>query len=262
MRVVTDPADPELTAFAQLTDVAWRRSLEAEHGFFLAEGELVIGRALAAGYRLHRLLTTAEQVRRLPPLPADAEILLADPALLERIAGYPVHRGALAAFARPDPLPLSALLAESRLLVVLEGLVDPTNVGAVIRSAAAFGADGLLLDPRCADPLYRRSVKVSMGAALQIPTVRAARWPADLAAVRAAGFRTVALTPTGESTVAAAVAGADRIALLLGTEGTGLSGHALRTADVAARIDLPGAGVDSLNVAAAAAVALYAATQR
>jgi tRNA G18 (ribose-2'-O)-methylase SpoU len=262
VRSVTDPSDPSLLAFQRLTDVAWRRSLEAEHGFFLAEGELVIARALAAGYRLHRLLTTAEQLRRLPPLPPDAEVLLVEAALAEQIAGYPVHRGALAAFARPAPVPLAELLAAAALLVVLEGLVDPTNVGAVIRSAAAFGADGLLLDPRCADPLYRRSVKVSTGAALQIPTVRAQRWPADLDAVRQAGFQTVALSPAGATTVAAAVAGAPRVALLLGTEGTGLSTHALRSADVTARIELPGAGVDSLNVAAAAAVALYEAARR
>jgi tRNA G18 (ribose-2'-O)-methylase SpoU len=259
-REVTDADDPAVADFHRLTDVQWRRSLEAEHGLFIAEGAVVIERALAAGHRLRRILTDPVRAAQYPS-DTEAEVLVADQSLLARIAGFEVHRGALASFDRPAPLPLADLLATARLLVVLEGLVDPTNVGAVIRSAAAFAADGVLLDPRCADPLYRRSVKVSMGASLQLPAVRAQRWPADLHRVADAGFRVVALAPAAATDLAEAVRGADRLALVLGTEGTGLSTHSMTAATIRARIPMPGT-TDSLNVAAAAAVALYEASRR
>jgi tRNA G18 (ribose-2'-O)-methylase SpoU len=191
--------------------------------------------------------------------PLEAPVYVADDAVLRDITGFDVHRGALAAMGRL-PLPsIAHLAASARRLLVLEGVVDPTNVGAAIRSAAALGFEGIVLDPRCADPLYRRAVKVSMGAVFAVPHARATRWPADLAALQDHGFALWALTPAvgAVDLEQLAVRPPERVALLVGTEGPGLSGHALAAADEQVRIPMQ-AGVDSLNVAAAAAVACYA----
>ena len=195
--------------------------------------------------------------------PLEAPVYVADDAVLREITGFDVHRGALAAMGRL-PLPsIAHLAASSHRLLVLEGIVDPTNVGAAIRSAAALGFEGIVLDPRCADPLYRRAVKVSMGAVFAVPHARAARWPADLQTLREKGFAVWALTPTAGAVDLEQIAASppERVALLVGTEGPGLSGHALAAADARVRIPMQ-AGVDSLNVAAAAAVACYALRPR
>ena len=183
----------------------------------------------------------------------------------ERLTGYRVHRGALASLGR-KPLPeVRAVIAGARRIVVLEDLVDHGNVGAIFRCAAALGVDAVVLSPRCADPLYRRSVKVSMGAVFAIPYARMTGWFDGLADLKSAGFRVLALTPDERATpIGAALRAAERVALLLGTEGDGLSARWLHEADEAVRIPMNpaarAAGVDSLNVVAAAAIACHLLT--
>lgn len=259
---ITDPADPRLRDYTGLTDVALRRRREPAEGLFMAEGEKVIRRALEAGYPMRSMLLTpkwAEAMRETAAV-SGAPVYLVDPELAEQVTGYHVHRGALAAMAR-KPLPAAGeLLAAARRIAVLEAVNDHTNIGAVFRGAAALGMDAVLLSPECADPLYRRSVKVSMGAVFALPYARLERWPHGLEEVRSAGFRLLALTP-GEhaADIAETVRahGGERLALLLGAEGDGLTPRALAAADRQVRIPMAH-GIDSLNVAAAAAVAFYA----
>lgn len=268
--LVTDVEDPRLADYARLTDMELRTSLESVQGLFIAEGTKVISRAVTAGYPVRSVLLAE---RRLGDLPALLPVLAATGAPVyvvpdetaERLTGYRVHRGALASLHR-KPLPeTAALAAAARRVIVLEDLVDHANVGAIFRCAAALGVDAVFLSPRCADPLYRRAVKVSMGAVFAIPYARMTGWWDGLAGLRAAGFRLLALTPDpAAAPIGAAVAGprtAQRIALLLGTEGDGLSSRWLHEADQAVRIPMhPGAlaaGVDSLNVVAAAAIACH-----
>ena len=265
LRVLPVQADsPELGEYVGLTDVALRRRREPAEGIFIAEGEKVIRRAVAAGHPLRSVLLEEKWLPALADLlgPLDAPVYVADRETLERVTGYSVHRGALAAMSRLPLEPPRLLLARSRHVVVLEDLVDHTNVGAVFRSAAGLGMDAVLVSPRCADPLYRRSVKVSMGAVFSVPWSRLGAWPSDLDDVRAQGFSVLALTPEAAATplpdLPAGVT--DRCALVLGAEGHGLSTRALELADHRVRIPMA-AGVDSLNVAAAAAVAFYALGQ-
>lgn len=259
---VSDPTDPRLADFADLTDVAARSAREPAEGLFIAEGAKVIRRALAAGYQPRRLLTEARWLGDLAPEldrvarlddRGDLEVLVAEPAMLRTITGYRVHRGALAAMQRkalPDP---AAVLAGARFVVVLVDLVDHTNVGAVFRNAAALGADAVLVTPGCADPLYRRSVKVSMGAVLAVPWTRTGSDPlADLA-----GFATITLTPAAHAVDIDRLELGDRPrAVLVGTEGDGLDADLLARAEHRVRIPMA-PGIDSLNVAAATAVALH-----
>jgi tRNA G18 (ribose-2'-O)-methylase SpoU len=262
---VTSPDDPRLADYVRLTDTSLRRVLEPAAGLFVAEGEKVIRRAVAAGYPVRSLLLAERWLAPLEDLldPLDIPVYVAGEDLLESVTGYVVHRGALASMQRL-PLPTAEdLLAAADRVVVLEGIVDPTNVGAVFRGAAALGMDGVLLDPGCADPLYRRSVKVSMGAVFQLPYARVDRWPGGLAGVRAAGLGLLALTPDPAAVPIDELDPAltARCALMLGTEGLGLTDAALAAADLHVRIPMVH-GVDSLNVAAAAAVAFWAVTRR
>jgi tRNA G18 (ribose-2'-O)-methylase SpoU len=258
--LVADPADPRLADYVGLTDVARRRQVEPEldgQGIFIAEGEQVVRRAVAAGYRLRSLLVDAKRYDALSDLAerSPAPAYVAQPDVLVAVTGFNVHRGVLASFARKPQPALSQLLATKRLLIC-EDLTSTTNLGAVLRSAAALGVDGVLLTPECCDPLYRRAVRVSMGEALRLPTHRLAAWPDALDDVRAAGFTVIALTPDPNAEPIDRISIGDKAALLLGEEGSGLSSAALGAADVRVRIPLV-AGVDSLNVAAAAAVACY-----
>jgi tRNA G18 (ribose-2'-O)-methylase SpoU len=274
---VSDPADPRLNDYVRLTDAELRKSLEAEHGLFVAEGEKVIRRAVAAGYRVRSLLATEQKAAGL----ADLAAVCGGPAFVvpapvaEQLTGYHVHRGALAAMDR-RPLPAVAdVLARARTALILEDIVDHTNVGAIFRCAAALGVDAVIVSPRCADPLYRRSVKVSMGAVFAVPWARMDDWYGGLDTVRAAGFRLLALTPDPDAVPMIPASPenrpesqpepgltarpGERTALLLGTEGDGLSSRWRHLADQSVRIPMdPGAraaGVDSLNVVAAAAIA-------
>ena len=260
---VASAADPRLADFASLTDSALRRSAEAEHGLFIAEGDKVIRRAAAAGYPVRALLVTRERLAGLADLAALAAPVFVVPGPVARdLTGYQVHRGALAALDRLPLPPPARVLEGARRVVVLEDIVDHANVGAIFRCAAALGVDAVLLAPRCADPLYRRAVKVSMGAVFAVRHARLDDWYGGLAGLRAAGFRLLALTPDQSAAPIGRAALGERTALLLGTEGDGLSARWLGQADEAVCIPMaPGAraaGVDSLNVAAAAAIACHA----
>ncbi|TAK69628.1 MAG: RNA methyltransferase [Actinomycetota bacterium] len=258
---VQDRDDPRLSDFTGLTDVAARQRREPADGIFIAEGEKVIARTVAAGYRVRCVLT---EQRWLPGLRnclgnSDIDVYVADETLLRSITGYRVHRGALASVAR-RPLPaVPDLVTGARRLVVLEDLVDHTNVGAVFRSAAALGTDAVVISPQCADPLYRRSIKVSMGASLTLPWTRSTAWPADLDLLRQSGMELLALTPDAAAEPLDAVArelSAMPLALLVGTEGDGLTSATLARCTRRVRIPMAG-GIDSLNAAAAAAVACW-----
>lgn len=264
IRVDGGGGDPRLADYANLTDVALRRRLEPAGGLYVAEGLKVLERALVAGHAprsalaLERFLP--EVLRMLGD--RDVPVLVGEPALLESITGFDVHRGVLAAMHRPElPDPVE-LIRAARTVVILEDIVDHANLGAAFRSAAALGADAVLVTPRCADPLYRRSVKVSMGTVFQVPWTRIA-WPEGYALVKEAGLHLAALALTDDALELDdfAARAPDRIAILLGTEGDGLSRRAIAEADTVIRIEMAG-GVDSLNVAAASAVALHALRRR
>jgi tRNA G18 (ribose-2'-O)-methylase SpoU len=260
---VPDAGDPRLADYVRLTDVDLRKSLEAEHGLFVAEGEKVIRRAAAAGYAVRSLLATERRAAGLQDLAevCGAPAYVVPDHVAERLTGYHVHRGALAAMRR-RPLPgVTDVLAREpvRRVLVLEDIVDHGNVGGIFRCAAALGVDAVILSPRCADPLYRRAVKVSMGAVFAVPYARMTDWYGGLAGLRAAGFRLLALTPDQSAVPLEAAPMGERVGLMLGTEGDGLSSRWLHEADEAVCIPMhPGAmaaGVDSLNVVAAAAIA-------
>ncbi|MDC4232928.1 RNA methyltransferase [Actinomyces sp. B33] len=271
-------ADPRLNDYTRLKDVALRSRIEPERGLYMAESTNVIMRALQVGHAPRSFLMSPKWLPGLAGLIAgatgspdggDVPIFMADEPLLEQIAGFHLHRGALAAMERPELPPVGGLLATARhgaparRVVVLEDLVDHTNVGAAFRSAAALGVDAVLVTPRCADPLYRRSVRVSMGTVFQVPWTRLSRWPA-MDELHDAGFTVAALALSDDSIglddFAASPACTDptgRLALVMGTEGDGLGRRTIASADVVVRIPMAG-GVDSLNVAAASAVAFWA----
>jgi tRNA G18 (ribose-2'-O)-methylase SpoU len=261
---ITDPADPRLADYRDLRDVELRKHLEAEHGLFLAEGEKVVRRALEAGFAPRSLLMAPRWLDGLADVLAatDAPCFVLDEALAEQVTGFHVHRGALASLERRPLPPVADVLEGARSVLVLEDIVDHTNVGAILRSGAALGFDAVLLSPRCADPLYRRAIKVAMGAVFTMPWTRLPDWYDALPDLSAAGFTTVALTLAPDSTpVEEAVAGVERLALVLGSEGHGLSARWEQSADRRAIIPMR-EGIDSLNVAAATAVACYVAARR
>jgi tRNA G18 (ribose-2'-O)-methylase SpoU len=261
---IDDPDDPRLADYRDLRDVELRKHLEAEHGLFLAEGEKVVRRAVESGFPARSFLMAPRWLAGLSDVlgSSDAPCYVMSEGLAEQVTGFHVHRGALASLQRVPLPPVADVLAGARTVVVLEDIVDHTNVGAIFRSAAALGVDAVLLAPRCADPLYRRSVKVAMGAVFTVPWTRLDSWYDALPAVSAAGFTTVALTLADDATdIVQAVAGLDRVALVLGTEGHGLSPRWEQTADRRAVIPMA-EGIDSLNVAAATAVACYVTARR
>ena len=265
---ITDPADPRLTDYVSLTDVVLRRRHEPEKGLYIAESQKVIRRALRAGHRPRSYLMAKRWLDDLADIVADAEaqgvpVYFAEHDVIEQLTGFHLHRGALAAMQRPVLPDVEALLTGARRVVVLEDVVDHTNVGAIFRSAAALGVDAVLITPRCADPLYRRSIRVSMGTVFQVPWTRIDPWPGGLDLLRQAGLTVVAMALSDDS-VSLDELEADppeRVALVLGTEGDGLSRHTVEGADVTVRIPMAG-GVDSLNVAAASAVAMWALRAR
>jgi tRNA G18 (ribose-2'-O)-methylase SpoU len=261
---VSDADDPRLADYRDLRDVELRKHLEAEHGLFLAEGEKVVRRAVEAGFSARSFLMAPRWLDGLSDVldRTAAPCYVVSEDLAEEVTGFHVHRGALASLER-RPLPtVSSVLAGARTVVVLEDVVDHTNVGAIFRSAAALGVDAILLSPRCADPLYRRSIKVAMGAVFTVPYARLEGWYDALAELSEEGFTTIALTPAPDAVeVEDAVSGVDKVALLMGSEGPGLSRRWMETADVRAVIPMA-AGIDSLNVAAATAVACYVTARR
>ena len=263
---IADPGDARLADYRDLTDVALRRVLEPDGGLYIAESAKVIGRALAAGHRPRSVLVQDKWRPAVAELLAgdiDTPVYIVASEVAESVTGYAVHRGALAAMHRPAPVPVAELLADARTVVVLEDIVDHTNVGAAFRSAAALGADAVLISARCADPLYRRSVRVSMGTVFQVPWTRLPEWREARGILNDAGFHVAALALSDDAVPldAFAVDRPERVALLLGAEGDGLSRRALESADTIVTIPM-GGGVDSLNVAAATAVALWALSSR
>jgi tRNA G18 (ribose-2'-O)-methylase SpoU len=264
---ITDAEDPRLADYVQLRDASLRRHLESERGLFIAEGEKVIRRAIDAGYRPRSFLLAERWLEGLRDVRSQwpgTPVYVVTEDLAERLTGFHVHRGALASLHREQRHSVTELLALQR-LVVLEDIVDHTNVGAILRNAAGLGWDGALLSPRAADPLYRRSIKVSMGAVFTLPWARLVEWSSAPELLSAAGFHTVALSLAPDavelSQLTASIRPDTRIAVLLGTEGAGLSKRWSEGAAIRARIPMS-AGIDSLNVAAAAAVACYALSIR
>jgi tRNA G18 (ribose-2'-O)-methylase SpoU len=251
-----------LEDYARLTDVALRRVSEPAGGLYIAESHKVIARALAAGHVPRSILLQEQWIADVTPLLSDfpdVPVYVGDSATLESLTGYHMHRGALAAMHRPPLVPMADLIRDATRIVILEDIVDHTNVGAIFRAVAGIGADAVLITPRCADPLYRRSVRVSMGTVLQVPWTRMPEWPEARRLLDEAGFHVAALALDDRAITLDDFAAnlPDKIALTLGAEGDGLSSSALEAADITVIIPMKH-GVDSLNVAAASAVALWA----
>ncbi len=256
---IDDAGDPRLADYRDLTDVALRRVTEPAGGLYIAESAKVIRRAVSAGHRPRSLLVQEKWLPDAEELAGDAPVYLVDAAIAEQVTGYAVHRGALAAMHRPELPPIGEVLAGASTVVVLEDLVDHTNVGAIFRAAAGLGADAVLVGERCADPLYRRSVRVSMGTVFQVPWTRLPDWAQARPLLHEAGFHLAALALRDDAVSLDVFAAErpERVAIALGAEGDGLSRAALSAADSVVTIPMAG-GVDSLNVAAAASVALWA----
>jgi tRNA G18 (ribose-2'-O)-methylase SpoU len=261
---ITDPADERVRDYFTLTDVALRTKVEPARGLYIAESEKVIRRALAAGHCPRSFLMGQRWLTDLADLVEQAEsdtvpVYFAQRGVIEAMTGFHLHRGALASMQRPLLVAPAVLLQNASRVVVLEDIVDHSNVGAVFRSAAALGVDAVLITPRCADPLYRRAVRVSMGTVFQVPWTRIDTWPGGLRVLQDNGF-TVAAFALGDGAISLDDLVADqpdRLAMIFGTEGDGLSRRAIRGADLVVRIPMAG-GVDSLNMAAASAVAIWA----
>ena len=264
---ITDFSAPQLDVFARLTEAQLRIRAEAERGLFIAESPKVIHRALDAGYEPVSLLTERKHIEgqasdlidRLGDLP----VYTADSALLESLTGYSLHRGVLCAMKRPALPTVEAVCKHARRVAVLEGIVDPTNVGAIFRSAAALQMDAVLLTPTCCDPLYRRAARVSMGTVFQVPWTRIGQhhtqWPdKGMAQLRDLGFKTaaMALSDNSVSIDHPALLNEEKLAVILGTEGDGLANATIAGCDYTVKIPMAH-GVDSLNVAAASAVAFW-----
>lgn len=240
--------DPRLDDYRRLNDPAARVAYERERGVFVVEGALAVERLLESRYEVRSVLLTPAMAERLDVPGA----LVADRAVIEQVAGFDVHRGALAVATRPPPADAADVLRDARTVLALERLNDHENVGVLFRNARALGADAVLLDDETCDPLYRRAVRVSLGHVLHVPFARTAD---PLTALRANGFVTYALTPAGDVAIED-VEPADRSALLLGAEGPGLRPETIARADAKVRISMR-EGVDSLNVGTAAAIALH-----
>ena len=267
---ITDFFAPELDVYARLTGAQLRACPQG--GLFIAEGVTVIGHALDAGYRIASLLMErrhiAGKAAGLIARCGDIPVYTADSRTLEQLTGFALTRGVLAAFYRPELPTLAQVCAGARRVAVLEGLNDPTNVGAVMRSAAALGMDAVLLTPSCCDPLYRRAVRVSMGTVFQVPWTRigqqAQDWPeAGMALLREMGFATVAMALSEDSVEIddPCLVREEKLAVILGAEGDGLAKTTIARCDYTARIPMLH-GVDSLNVAAASAVAFWQLCRR
>lgn len=256
---VHDFDDPRLSAFTRLTDMQMRMVREPAEGIFLGEGEKVISRALAAGLQIRSALMEPKWWPGLEPqIPADVPVYLAPLTLLQQITGFRLHRGALAVFERPSARPPADVLAGASSALLLEDLVDHTNVGAIFRSAAGLGVHAILVTRKCADPWYRRSVKTSMGAVFTVPWATVEDTPAAVRLAREVGMSTVALDPGAERSIREWRPEGPAM-LLLGTEGPGLTATAQGHVDLSVRIPMAHS-VDSLNVAMAAAVACYVLT--
>lgn len=259
---IDDASDERLNDYTSLTDVELRKSREADEGLYLAESPKVIRRAIAAGHRPRSFLVTEAWIDTLSDeiaLFPDVPVYLANEATIETLTGFHLHRGAMVSMHRPAPRDPLEVMRDARTVVVLDGLADHTNVGAIFRSCASLGADAVLLSPSCADPLYRRAVRVSMGAVLQVPWARLPRWQEAGPMLREAGFHIAALGLNDDAVDLKDFCRdrPERLALVFGAEGPGLSRQALGASESVVTIPMDH-GVDSLNVATAAAITLWA----
>lgn len=257
---ISDITAPELDIFARLTESQLRNRLEPERGIFIAESPKVISVALDAGYCPAALLMERRHIegdgRNIIARCGDIPVYTADREILEKLTGYRLTRGVLCAMLRPIPSAMEGVCKEAKRIAVLEGIVDSTNIGAIFRSAAALGIDGILLTNSCCDPLCRRAVRVSMGTVFQIPWARIDdSWPGVLQEM---GFKTaaMALSDKAVSVDDPQLKSAEKLAIVLGTEGDGLSANTIADCDYTVCIPMYH-GVDSLNVAAASAVAFW-----
>jgi tRNA G18 (ribose-2'-O)-methylase SpoU len=263
---IDDPLDPRLADYATEDPRTRRRDIEraaVAGGFLICEGPLVVRRLLQSRARIRSLLLTPTRLAGLRDVidQVEAPVYLAPPAIVEQAVGYSFHRGALAAADRPAQPPLDELLAGARVVAVVEDVVDHENLGSIFRNAAAFGVDAVLMSPRTCDPYYRRCVRVSVGHVLTLPHGRLEPWPGGLQRVAEAGFTLAALTPDEDATPIESFRPDGPVALLLGTEGPGLTDGAFAHAPAQVRIPMAGE-VDSINVAAASAVAFYELTRQ
>jgi tRNA G18 (ribose-2'-O)-methylase SpoU len=258
---ISDPADRRLDDFRAVREP----ELAASRGLFIAEGRLVVRRLLTQSRLATRSVLVTPSARQavedVMPSRPDLEVYVAPQDVMNTVTGFNIHRGCLATGVRPATTGWRELATHARRLVILEHVGDADNVGAIFRSAAAFDADGVLIGPTCADPLYRKAIRTSMGAALTLPFAYLEPWPAALYELTNDGWAVAALTPTADAVPLHdfAASSHERVALAVGHEGTGLSEEALRAANYHVRIPIR-AAVDSLNVAAAAAIALYEVT--
>ncbi|GAB2956903.1 RNA methyltransferase [Amycolatopsis acidiphila] len=251
--------DPRVDDFRHLSTADRRPDRPGGRGFVIAEGTVVVRRLLASDYPVRALLGVARRIEELEPELAGVDVpaYVTSAELMAEIVGFHLNRGVLAVADRAPRSSAGEIVARARVLAVPEGVGDHENLGALFRNAAAFGLGGVLLGPGCSDPLYRRSVRVSMGNVLRVPFAPLEPWPAGLTSLKEKGFRVAALTPRADSVpLRELAADGGKIALLLGSEGPGLTEEALGAADVAVRVPMA-EGVDSLNVATAAAVAFY-----
>ncbi|MDD7811413.1 TrmH family RNA methyltransferase [Mycolicibacter sinensis] len=263
---ITDPADSRLDDFRDLNSIDRRPDLPTGKGLVIAEGVLVVQRMLASRFAPRALLGTDRRLTELAPdlagVPGVPYYRVSAEVMAE-VVGFHLNRGVLAAASRVAEPTVADLVAGARTIAVLEGVNDHENLGSIFRNGAGLGVDAVVFGSGCADPLYRRAVRVSMGHALLVPFARSADWPADLAMLRQSGFRLLAMTPDPRaetlSTAMAKVRG-EPVAVLVGAEGPGLSQQAMRASDVRVRIPMS-RGTDSLNVATAAALAFYERTR-
>lgn len=257
---VEDLDDPRLADYRHLREPSRRMNVERDQGIFTVEGVLSVEALLASPCVVRSVLVTEEHLTKVVARLGPAAPILAMPAAaMADVTGVHFHRGVLAVAERPPLLDVHELVQDAARVLVLEGVNDHENIGALFRNAAAFGVDAVVLDPTTADPLYRRSTRVSLGHVLHVPFARAPRWPDELVDLRSAGFTTLALTPSADAEPLGAVVAdpPERWALVLGAEGPGLSAEALAAMDRRVRIPMA-PEVDSVNVATAAAIALSA----
>ena len=264
---ITDFSDPALDVFARLTEAQLRNKLEPEKGIFIAESAKVIRTALQAGFEPVSMLMEHKHIEgqgaELIAMCPDTPVYTAEAKILEQLTGYKVTRGVLCAMRRKPPRTVEEVCANARRIAILEGIVDTTNIGAIFRSAAALGMDGVLVTPTCGEPLYRRAVRVSRGTVFQIPWARIGDSPADwprkgMEQLRALGFKTAALALRDDSVSVddPKLAAEEKLAVILGTEGDGLMASTIDASDYTVKIPMAH-GVDSLNVGNAAAVAFW-----
>ncbi|MFD4439864.1 TrmH family RNA methyltransferase [Nocardia sp. NPDC058519] len=255
---IDDPTDPRVDDFRDLSNADRRPDLPGRKGLVIAEGVVVVQRMLDSRFAPSALLGVGKRFETLAGDLADRDLpyYRASAEVMAEVVGFHLNRGVLAVAPRPAELTVEEVLDGARTVAVLEGVNDHENLGSMFRNAAGLGADAVLFGDRCADPLYRRAVRVSMGHVLRVPFAQLPQWPESLDLLRNKGFQVIALTPNPEAMNLATAMTGERVALLLGAEGPGLTEEAMRATDVRARIPMS-PGTDSLNVATAAAMAFY-----